>query len=137
MPGVLLNLGQSHAVAIQFKSTPPQNYYLRLMTNTVNPALSAQVGSGITEVVGTGYAAIVITRGTDWAQIDAKVTAVLKTFVVGVGGWANCNGYFLALTPTGNDAIFAEPLPSNQQGNRAEGDEVRIPVSYELRDINE
>jgi len=138
MAGVLLNNGQDHVLSVVFKTTAVQNYFLRLMTETSNPALSAQVGSGITEVTGTDYAAITLTRDTDWTGPSSNiVTSAQKTFTVGAGGWANVSGYFISLTSTGNDAIWAEAFPAGQQGNKIENDTVKPTLTFELKDDSE
>lgn len=139
MVGVLLDNGQEHFLDVLFESTAVQNYFLALMEETANPALSAQVGSGITEVTGTDYARITITRATDWSRVGQIVTAVEKTFTVGAGGWTNVNGYFIALTgvATTADAIWAEAFPAAQQGNKAENDTIKITAKYEQKDDSE
>jgi hypothetical protein len=138
MSGVLLNDGQQQILDIVFKTaTPPDPLYLGLMVQTSNPALSAQIGSGITEVAGTGYARIPVARNTDWTRVGQIVTGSQKTFTVGAGGWATVNGYFLALSSAGADAIMAESFAAEQQGNKLEGDTVKITPKYEQKDDSE
>jgi hypothetical protein len=137
MAGVFLDKGQEHLLDVQFEATAVQNYYLRLMTQTSNPAVTAQVGSGITEVTGTDYAAILLTRANDWARTGQVVTGAQKTFTVGAGGWTGVAGYFVSLTDTGNDAIFAEAFSANKQGNKDEGDTIKVTPKFTLKDPTE
>jgi hypothetical protein len=137
MAGTWLNKGDEHVLDVLLEGTAVQNYYLRLMTQTSNPAVTAQVGSGITEVTGTDYAAILITRGTDWSRSGSVATAAQKTFTVGAGGWSTVNGYFISLTDTGNDAIYAEAFSANKQGNKDEGDTVKVTARLTAKDATE
>ena len=140
MPGgCILNFGQAHITAILFKNTAVQNYYLALITNTVNPALDKQIGDGITEVSGTGYGRILLTRNTDWTQVAAKATAVFKEYTAGSGGWADVNGYAVCLSATPNtaDAIFAEAFDPLDQGTKPAGRKVQIICEYEQQDTSE
>jgi hypothetical protein len=140
MAGILLNNGQTHMLAVLFKSTAVQDYYLALITSTSNPTLSQQIGSGITEVSGTSYARIALTRNTDWtASGTAIVTSAQKTFTVGSGGWSSVNGYAVCLssTATTGDAIFAEAFSAGQQGNKTAGDTVKITIVFDLKDVSE
>jgi hypothetical protein len=140
MAGVLLDNGQQTILDVFFKNTAVySNLYLGLMNETANPALSAQVGTGITEVTGTGYARIAVARNTDWTRVGQIVTAAQKTFTVGAGGWTAVNGYFIALSgvATTADAIWAEAFPLAQQGDKLEGDTVKITAKYEQKDDSE
>jgi len=138
MSGVLLNDGQVEFLNVMFKNvTPPDPLYLGLMNETANPALSAQIGSGITEVTGTGYARIPVARNTDWTLAGQIITGSQKTFTVGAGGWTSVNGYFVATASSGNNAIMAEAFAAAQQGNKLEGDTVKITPKYEQKDDSE
>lgn len=120
-----------------FKNTPVQNYYLGLMTNLVNPDVNDQIGSGITEVAGTDYARILLTRDTDWLVAGPLAESLIKIFNVGPGGWLQCNGFMVCLTPSGNDAIFTQPFPAAMQGDYDESDELEVNVDIMLRDYSE
>lgn len=130
MPGVLLDNGQAHMVDVTFKAAEKQNYYLGLIQETENPALDAQVGTGITEVTGTGYARVEL---TSWTGTGAVVTSEEVTFTIGTGGWDSVNGYMICLSEDGDDAIMAEAFPAERQGNKAEGDQIKITAQYEQR----
>ena len=139
MAGVLLDAGQEHILDVLFEATAVQNYYLALIESTSNPTLGQQIGSGITEVTGTGYARIILTRATDWSRSGQIVTALQKTFTVGSGGWTNVNGYAICLsaTPTTADAIMAEAFAVGQQGDKNENDTIKVTANYEQKDNSE
>jgi hypothetical protein len=139
MTGILLEAGQEHILKVLFKDSAVQNYYLGLMTNTSNPTIAQQIGSGITEVSGTDYARIAITRDTQWTRVNQIVTADEKTFTVGAGGWTAVNGYVICLSAvaTTADAIWAEAFTAGQQGDKSAGDTVKITSKYEQKDDSE
>lgn len=139
MAGVLLELGQEHILDVLFEATAVQNYHLALIESTSNPTLGQQIGSGIIEVTGTGYARILLTRATDWSRSGQIVTALQKTFTVGSGGWDDVNGYAICLsaTPTTGDAIMAESFTAGQQGNKNENDTIKVTANYEQKDNSE
>jgi hypothetical protein len=139
MAGVLLDYGQEDILNVFFKNVAVHsNLYLGLMTETSNPALTANLGTGITEVTGTDYARIAIVRNTDWTKVGQIVTAAEKTFTVGAGGWADVNGYFVAVSSAaGTDVLWAEAFPAAQQGDKLEGDTIKITAKYEQKDDSE
>ena len=124
-----------------FKNVSPGNLYLGLMEEGSFAApgdLPDNVGTGITEVTGTGYARILITRDTDWTRTSQTVTTnAPKEFTVGAGGWSNVRGYFVATTLATATAIWAESFPLAQQGNKVAGDKIRITPSYTQKDDSE
>jgi hypothetical protein len=135
--GIFLLDGQNHNLNVLFKNTPVQNYYLGLTTNLVNPGVNDQIGSGITEVAGTDYARILLTRDTDWTVIGPLAESVVKIFNVGPGGWLQCNGYMVCLTPGGNDAIFAQAFPPAMQGDYVESDEIEVDIDIQFLDTTQ
>jgi hypothetical protein len=142
----MLATGKAHILDVLLEATAVQNYYLALITATnVQTSYDAapttlQIGAGLTEVTGTGYARITLTRATDWTRSAGVATASAKTFTVGAGGWTSVNGYAICLSDvegTG-DAIFAESLPTGQQGNKNAADTVVITpkiTGYDARDL--
>jgi hypothetical protein len=138
MGGYVLNDGQAHITSVLFKNTAVQNYYLALITDT-SISLSDQIGSGLVEVTGTGYARITLTRNTDWTLVGAQVTAAMKEFTVGAGGWTTVNGYAICLSDVENagDAIFAEVFPVGDQGDKPEGRKIDVIAKYEQKDASE
>jgi hypothetical protein len=135
--GILLNDGQNNFLNILFKTLPPQNYYLGLMTNATNPTVTDQIGSGITEVTGTNYARLLVTRDTDWTVAGPLAISGIKIFNVGTGGWLQCNGFILCETLAGNDAVLAQAFPVAMQGNYDEDEEIEIDMNIMLRDSSE
>jgi hypothetical protein len=47
------------------------------------------------------------------------------------------NGYFMALTLAGADAVWAEAFPSAQQGNKLQVDTIKITPKFEEKDDSE
>ena len=135
MSGILLTSGQVDILNVYFLNTAVRTtLYLGLMTNTTNPTVGQQLGSGITEVSGTGYNRITLTRNTDWSILSDTITAAQKTFTVGSGGWSAVNGYFVALSSGGADAVMAEAFEAQRQGDKLEGDIVKVTVNYQQKD---
>jgi hypothetical protein len=135
--GVFLLDGQNHFLNIIFKASPVQDYYLGLMTNVVNPDVTDQLGSGITEVTGTDYARILLTRDTDWLVVGPLAESLAKIFTVGAGGWIACNGFFIAETLAGNDAILAQVFNLSMQGDYLEGEEIEVISDIQFIDSTE
>jgi len=135
--GILLLDGQTHFLNVLLKTLPVQNYYMGIMTNLVNPAVSAQIGSGITEITGTGYSRLVITRDTDWTVLNGLAESVIKIFNVGPGGWNNCNGYIICSSASGNNALIAQAFSPDIQGNYVETEEIEVSVNLRLLDTTE
>lgn len=135
--GILLLTGQNHILNVLFKLTPVQDYYLALMTNLVNPGVNDQIGTGITEVTGAGYSRILLTRDVDWIVAGPLAESIVKIFNVGPGGWLNCNGFMICLSPVGNDAILAQKFPADMQGNYDESDEIEVNVDIQLLDYTQ
>jgi hypothetical protein len=147
MAGITTKFGKIHFGNIKYVSTAPQNYFLRLITNgdinkdTVTDD-DIQMGSGLTEITGTGYAAIELLRGswvksepTEGGKTRIVYTYPQQIFTVGAGGWSNVKGYALSLTASGNDVIAAESFPTGQQGSKIAGQQLKIsPRMYERRE---
>ena len=138
MAGILLNNGQAHIVNVLFKTTAVQNYYLALLIDT-EVVLGDQIGAGLTEVSGTGYARIEIARGAGWTIVGAIATAASKEYTVGAGGWSTVNAYAVCLSDveTTGDAIWAEVFPAPDQGDKPEGRKIQTVAKYEQKDDSE
>ena len=128
MSGIIVDDGKNHLQEILFGSASPQNYYLGLVEEgTISVAnTNIQLGSGLTEITGTGYIRKVLTRGTDYTIVGAIATCVQKIFTVGAGGWSNVKGYVITKTISGNDVVWAESLPLGQQGNKLQNALIKI-----------
>ncbi len=134
MAGIITNTGKTRLLNTFIKST---NLYLGLMVNGSNPIPSNSIGSGITEVTGTGYARILLDKDTDWVITDTSISSSQKTFTVGGTDWSNVGGYFIATGSTGNNLILVEAFPVNKQGIPANSDTIQIVVNYEPKNPGE
>ena len=90
-------------------ATAPTSFFLRLSNST--PTETSTLG-GLTEVSGTGYAAITINRNTtDWPTLalvsgDYKATMLTKTFTA-TGTWTTANYIYLATTSNNTGKLFS------------------------------
>ena len=142
--GVLLTAGQ---LAIVTAYLANQDHYLGLMTQTSNPAVGSQIGSGITEVTGggaTGYARIKVNKGvvgTDWtlsASGGEIATALAKTFTAGSDTIASVGGWFLSQTLAGTtDIIACGVVEASRQGTYALNDSLQITAVLTLKDTSQ
>ena len=138
MSGVLLNKGQEDVVDVYFTNNVNVHsiLYIGLMIQTTNPSLNSTLGSGITEITGAGYGRIAI-NAVDWTRSGQVVQALPKTFTVGAGGWSSVNGYFIADTITGGNALMCECFAIEQQGDKYENDTIKVTAKYEQKDNSE
>lgn len=142
MAGIVTLDGKNHFLEVLFKSTAAQNYYLGLMkqgnidADTVTD-YDIQIGDGLTEVTGTGYARQLLTRNSEWTVASGVATAAMKTFTVGAGGWSDVKGYFIAGSESGADAYIAESFPSGQQGAKTESSQVRVTAVIPVKAYGE
>ena len=149
--GVMLNYGQNRLATIALGAQAVDtNLYLALVfsaaTPMVNPAVTDNIGTNMTEVSGTSYARIAVARNTDWTIVANLATAATKTFTVGSGGWLKCNGWALCAssTPTTADALFAGAFasdaanpPYNQQGSHVAGETIAVTASITFEDVSQ
>lgn len=133
MAGVVLNLGKNHIRDIVFKAKAAGNLYLGLMQEGTLPSASAVLGSGITEIGGTGYARILITNNTDWTAVSTGVVSMAqKEFTVGAGGWSNVRGFFIADALTGGNVVMADVFAVGEQGNQGAGVIIKINATVSI-----
>jgi hypothetical protein len=127
MAGRVHTKGLNHIRDTIFKGKAQQNLFLGLMTNATLPAVGDNLGSGITEISGTGYSRIQITNNTDWSALsDGVASMAQKQFTAGAGGWANVKGFFIATASTGGDVLFTDIFATADQGNLSAGVIVKI-----------
>lgn len=127
MPGRVHTKGLNHIRDTIFKGKSQQNLFLGLMTNGSLPAVGDNLGSGITEISGTGYSRIQITNITDWTALtDGQATMAQKQFTAGAGGWANVRGFFISTASTGGDVLFSDVFATEDQGNLSAGVIIKI-----------
>jgi len=135
MNGMLLASGQNYmADLLLTRITSLTGLYVGLMT-TQNLVESYQLGTGITEITGAGYAR---QKSTPWTKITSGDDPVIEgyrvIFEVPVGQiWANVNGYFVSLSSTGPNILWAEPFAIEDRGERTEGDIWTLIPRFEQR----
>lgn len=134
---VVLNTGQDLLLNNTFGNTVGADHYLGIMEEVSVPPVTATLGSGITEISGTGYARIQMVKGVDFTVSGNVAVGVQKEFTVGAGGWNNVNGWFLADAITAGTATLAGIFTGAEQGNRIENDLIRITVRVNAKDISE
>ena len=123
MAGIMHDEGENRVLNILFEATSVENYELRLFTVPVTAPIETHVWADFTEPSGNGYAAITLTRGTDWTVAADLATAVQKTFTASGGNWGNVYGYFIVV-PTSHEVIFSE-LFSDGPYNIVDGGSVK------------
>lgn len=137
MPGTVLASGQrwigNQLMAYQGGS----GLYVALIQNNSTIPETAQIGSGITEVVGSGYTR---KRVMGWAQVgtlaqDSVLQGSGVTFNV-LGTWSGVNGYCITDGLAGG-ALWAELLPLAYRGDKNNGDAVSITPIHNIKDISE
>ena len=105
--GVLLNAGKLEILNEVFLAQAVRsNLYLGLCTLTTNPALTAQIGSGITEVSGTDYARKVMARGS-WFIPGYKFTITSGSAVEGATYTNNTQTFTVSVTISGETTLYA------------------------------
>ena len=134
MSGMVVDDGKNFCL---IKTLQAVDLYLGLMTTADIDSdhtsdTDLQLGSGLTEVSGTGYARITIDKDS-WSITDDEATYTTQTFTVGAGGWSNVRGYFLAQTVDGNDVIMAESFPENVQGNKSASHQIQVDLKINCK----
>lgn len=124
MAGIMHNEGENRVLNILFEATAVENYELRLFTVPTIAPVETEVFTDFTEPSGNGYAAITLTRGTDWGVAADLATAVQKTFTASGGNWGNTYGYFIVV-PSSHEVIFSE-LFSDGPYNVVDGGSVKV-----------
>lgn len=141
MAGVLLQSGQVWVVdQMKAKIDSLGGLYVGLMTNSVTPNETNQIGNGINELDptpgGGGYSRQFVSTWTVNSGVDPTLSGSAATFEV-EGVWENTNGYFVSITANGSDALWAEVFPVEKQGDKHSGDRIIIIPIYEQKDDNE
>ncbi len=86
-------------------SRPADSLYIGLYTNTTEPAISATLSSGVTELALSGYGRIQL-LDADWTTVADLCTNVEKTFTAGVE-WGNVYGWFITNLAVGVGSLIA------------------------------
>lgn len=135
MAGRLLASGQVWVIDVmKYYLDNVSGVYLGLMTNGTTPSEGDQLPTNITEIspTGSGYNRRSISSWAVTSGVDPYLTGDTIEFNIS-GTWENVNGYFVGLTPSGNDAIWAEVFPVGKQGTKYHGDKVLITPKYEQK----
>ena len=136
--GIILNAGKNHIRDTLLKAKTQQNLFLGLMAETTLPGAGSDLGLGITEITGTGYARIEIVNNTDWTlNGDGVVDMSTKQFVVGAGGWNGVGGYFIASALTGGVALYSDIFPVADQGTQTEDTKINVNIKHSIKDVND
>lgn len=134
--GILLASGQNFVLDMFKTYLDASGAYVGLMQESATPTEESNLpsSSGITEVTGAGYTRQAVSTWTKYNDggINPYIQGDTSTFTVS-GDWNNVNGYFVCLSLTGNDALWAESFPVNTQANLASGDYVMITPKYEQK----
>jgi len=142
MAGTLLQNGQEWVLARMLEYINTSGLYIGLMEEQTPIAETAQIGAGITEidpsgdVTGSGYSRVLISGWTQTNGVDPYITGPAVTFNVS-GTWSAVNGYFVATTSGSASALWAEPFPSGNFGDKTDGDRIIITPKYEQQDYAE
>lgn len=142
MAGTLLVSGQTFVLDQMLDYFNTSGVYIGLMKQTSTVSQSSNIAAGIVEIdptgeaTGSGYARLYSSGWVLTESNDPFITGPTVTFTVS-GVWQSVNGYFISLTETGNDAIMAEPLPAEKQGDKTDGDTLKITPKYTQYDYYE
>ena len=99
MAGKLVDAGENRILNQLFEATAVDTtLYLRIYTAPVTEPLETAVLADLTEPSGLGYAAVALTRDTDWTVTLDEAVCAQKTFTAAGGAWGNCYGYYIATT---------------------------------------
>lgn len=137
MAGILLSSGQSQVITWMASGIVANGgLYVGLMTNSSTPSEGAQIGAGITELdpspAGSGYSRQLDSTWYPSVGTDPTISGDPVTFIVS-GSWADVNGYFVSLSASGTDALWAECFSIDIQGTKTTGDRVIITPIYEQK----
>jgi hypothetical protein len=136
MAGILLVSGQVWALnQMRTKILSLGGLYVGLMTNAIVPAETAQVCSGITELIDPSCSGYYRHLSIDWivnSGVDPCISGDPVTFTTS-GDWENVNGYFVSDSNTTGvaNALWTETFPIEKQGLWLSGEQMIITPIYE------
>lgn len=123
MPGKFTNEGENDC-ATKYIKNGYATLYLGLYTDTTEPAENATLSSGLTELVGTGYARISL-ASADWTITADVAENLQKTFTAGAD-WGNVYGYFIATSLDNSGLLLFVEHFSNGPYNITNGSTIKI-----------
>lgn len=139
MAGTLIQTGQEfviNSIKTYMNFHTGSGFYVGLMTNLSDVPETAQLGSGIMEVIGcTAYSRQFSTNWVTTSGVNPYLTGSQVTFNV-TGTWVDVNGYFVSKTINQNDAVWVETFPVGDQGIKYDGDIINITPKYTQKDVN-
>ena len=98
--------------------------YLRLYTNTTEPAEDAQL-TDLTEVSGGGYAVKSLSRGS-WTITNDEAEYAQQTFEA-TEAWGNIYGYYIATSSDNSGKLLAvEHFTNGPYNVQSAGDQIKI-----------
>lgn len=136
MAGILLVSGQVWALdRMRTKILSLGGLYIGLMTNAIVPTETAQICSGITELIDppcSGYYRHLSSTWTVNSGVDPNISGTPVTFTTS-GDWESVNGYFVSASNTTGVAnvLWAETFPIEKQGLWLSGEQMIITPIYE------
>lgn len=137
MAGILLASGQTWIVTqMADQIATLGGLYIGLMNESSNPSEGSQIGAGITELdptpAGSGYSRQFSVTWVNTSGVDPQLSGEAVTFIVS-GSWASTNGYFVSLSSSGNDALWAEAFSVSKQGTKNAGDRITVSPMYQQK----
>lgn len=128
----LANEGEADILNVYFDAQAVRTtLYFRLAAAA--PA-ETTTNATVTEVSGTGYDGIAVTRGTDWSAPahDTGTSTGTKTFTGGAGGWTGATDLFLATSQNGATGLFIAYAALSQTRTLAENDTLDVTMTVTL-----
>jgi len=135
MAGRLLASGQVWVIDVmKYYLDNVSGVYLGLMTNGTTPSEGDQLPTNIEEIspTGSGYNRKFISSWTMTSGVNPYLTGDTIEYNIS-GTWENVNGYFVSISSSGNNALWAEVFPVVKQGTKYHGDKVLIIPKYEQK----
>jgi hypothetical protein len=125
MSGKWVNQGENRVLNQLFEATAvDETLELRLYCDPVTEPPEDVVFADITEPAGNGYAAIILTRATDWTVVTDTATGVQKTFTA-TGSWGNVYGYFICV-PTTHEIMAVEQFSDGPYNITVSGQTIKV-----------
>lgn len=125
MAGKWLDEGENRVLNQLFEATSVDGTLeLRLYTDPTTEPPETAVFADMTEPAGAGYAAIILTRDTDWTVVTDTATGLQKTFTA-TGSWGNVYGYFVCV-PTTHEMMCCEQFSDGPYNITTSGQTVKV-----------
>jgi hypothetical protein len=133
-PNFLTNEGEADILDVYFDDQAVRtSLFLRLYNTTVTET-STLAAISATEVSGTGYGAITVTRGTDWTDPGPGGTGTdmsTKQFAA-TGTWTDATYLVLATVGTGTSGLIISANALSTTRTLQNGDTLDIDLNIDL-----